>query len=192
MPRWLNSTSSLKNNLTTFTFAALLFLSLAATRATEFHVAKGGSDANPGTRAAPFRTIQHAADLAQPGDVVTVYQGVYRERITPPRGGASERKRIVYQAAPGEMVEVKGSEVVTNWVQVQENVWQATLPNSFFGSFNPFQNLIHGDWFDDQGRKHSTGAVYLNGDWLMALEHNLSSAGMPSANKTINKSRLIC
>ena len=148
------------------TLAAFLFLSLAATRATEFHVAKGGSDANPGTRAAPFRTIQHAADLAQPGDVVTVYQGVYRERITPPRGGASERKRIVYQAAPGEMVEVKGSEVVTNWVQVQENVWQATLPNSFFGSFNPFQDLIHGDWFDDQGRKHSTGAVYLNGDWL--------------------------
>ncbi len=152
--------------LPTFTLAALLMGSLAATRATEFHVSNGGSDTNPGTRREPFRTIQHAADIAQPGDVVTVHQGVYRERINPPRGGASERKSIVYQAAHGEKVEVKGSEVVSNWVKVQENVWQATLPNSLFGEFNPFQDLIHGDWFDDQGRKHSTGAVYLNGVWL--------------------------
>ena len=41
-----------------------------------------------------------------------------------------------------------------------------TLPNSFFGSFNPYSDLIHGDWFNPKGRKHHTGAVYLNGDWL--------------------------
>src|SRR5690606_28295128 len=40
-------------------------------------------------------------------------------------------------------------------------------PNSFFGSFNPFADLIHGDWFNDRGRPHHTGAVYLNGDWLL-------------------------
>ena len=42
--------------------------------------------------------------------------------------------------------------------------WQATLPNSFFGSFNLYSDLIHGDWFNE-GRK-ITGAVYLNGEWL--------------------------
>jgi alpha-L-arabinofuranosidase len=47
----------------------LLFASLMA-HATEFHVATQGSDANPGTRRSPFRTIQHAADLAQAGDLV--------------------------------------------------------------------------------------------------------------------------
>ena len=41
-----------------------------------------------------------------------------------------------------------------------------TLPNSFFGSFNPYSDLIHGDWFNPKGREHHTGAVYLNGDWL--------------------------
>ena len=117
-------------------------------------------------RQSRFRTIQQAADLAQPGDVITVHKGVYRERISPPRGGESDRKRIVYQAAPGGKVEIKGSEVVTNWVKVQEDVWKATLPNAFFGSFNPYSDLIHGDWFNPEGRKHHTGAVYLNSEWL--------------------------
>ena len=114
----------------------------------------------------PFKTISAAARVAQPGDVITVHEGVYRERITPPRGGTSDRKRIVYQAAPGEKVEIKGSEVVKNWVKVQDDVWKVTLPNSFFGSFNPYSDLIRGDWFNPKGREHHTGAVYLNGDWL--------------------------
>ncbi len=149
----------------------LLCLAIAAAAvsasATEFHVAPTGNDASRGTRKAPWRTIQHAADLAQPGDVITVHAGVYRERINPPRGGTSERKRIVYQAAPGEKVEIKGSEVVTNWTKVQEDVWKVTLPNSFFGNFNPFNDLIHGDWFARRDRDHHTGAVYLNGEWLI-------------------------
>jgi len=145
----------------------LITLVLVTTlRAAEFHVATSGNDANNGTVKAPFRTVQQAADLAQPGDVITVHQGVYRERVNPPRGGESDTKRIVYQAAPGEHVEITGSEVVTNWTKVQDDVWQATLPSTFFGSFNPFNDLLHGDWFQAKGRQHHTGAVYLNGDWL--------------------------
>jgi alpha-N-arabinofuranosidase len=134
--------------------------------ATEFHVKPNGNDANSGTQAAPFRTIQHAANLAHPGDVITVHAGVYRERISPPRGGETDAKRIVYQAATGETVEIKGSEVVNDWVKVGNDTWKAALPNSFFGSFNPYSDLIHGDWFNPMGRNHHTGAVYLNGDWL--------------------------
>ena len=152
------------------TRTAIQFLgavALATTlHAADFHVAPGGNDANPGTQAAPLRTIQHAADLAQPGDVITVHEGVYRERISPPRGGESDAKRIVYQAAPGEKVEINGSEVVKNWVKLQHDVWKVTLPNSFFKSFNPYNDLIHGDWFNPKKRQHHTGAVYLNGDWL--------------------------
>jgi len=135
-------------------------------QATEFHVALNGSDAGPGTRRSPLRTIQGAADLAQPGDVITVHAGTYRERVNPPRGGTSDRKRIVYRAAPGEHVEIKGSEIVKDWTRVQDDVWQVTLPNSFFGGFNPYRDLIRGDWFNPKGREHHTGAVYLNGDWL--------------------------
>ncbi|MBI3851805.1 MAG: carbohydrate-binding protein [Verrucomicrobia bacterium] len=147
--------------------ACLTALALAnAMQATEYHVTTSGDDANRGTKSAPFHTIQRGAELAQPGDVITVHEGVYRERINPPRGGESDRKRIVYQAARGEKAEIKGSEVVKNWVKVQDNVWKVELPNAFFGNFNPYTNLIHGDWFNPKGREHHTGAVYLNGDWL--------------------------
>ena len=162
----------------------LCVLVAAAAHATEFHVATAGNDSNRGTKKAPLRTIQRAADMAQPGDVITVHAGVYRERVNPPRGGASEKKRIVYRAAPGERVEIKGSEAVTNWTKVQDDVWRVTLPKSFFGGFNPYGDLIRGDWFDRRGRDHHTGAVYLNGDWLTEaakLEEVLMPAGTAPA-----------
>ena len=162
----------------------LVVAAIATTiHAAELHVATNGNDSNRGTKAAPLRTIQHAAELAQPGDVITVHAGTYRERINPPRGGESDTKRIVYQAAPGEKVEIKGSEVVKDWVKVQEDVWKVTVPNSFFGDFNPFSDLIHGDWFEPKGRPHHTGAVYLNGDWLteaVTLDEVLMPAGTSS------------
>ena len=77
--------------------------------AKEFHVSVNGNDNDKGSRSKPFKTISAAARVAQPGDVITVHEGVYRERVTPPRGGESERKRIVYRAAPGEHVEIKVS-----------------------------------------------------------------------------------
>ena len=133
---------------------------------TDLHVSKTGNDSNPGTLAAPLLTIQRAADLAQPGDIIIVHKGIYRERINPPRGGESDSKRIVYEAARGEKVVIKGSEVIKNWMKEQGDVWKVMIPNSFFDRFNPYSDLIHGDWFDPEGRKHHTGAVYLNGNWL--------------------------
>ncbi len=138
----------------------------------KYHVAKNGNDANEGSAAKPFLTIQRAADVAQPGDVITVHKGIYRERVDPPRGGTSDDQRIVYQAAPGETVTIKGSEVVTGWERVKGDIWKVVLPNSFFGDFNPFDDLIRGDWFKDKGRDHHTGAVYFNGHWLAeAVKH---------------------
>ncbi len=135
--------------------------------ATELNVAISGNDASLGTRKAPFRTIQHAAELAQPGDVIIVHEGVYRERVDPPRGGTSDKKRITYQAAPGGKVVITGSEIMKNWERVTNDTWKVTISNAFFGKFNPYDDLIHGDWFLSNGRQHHTGAVYLNGDWLM-------------------------
>ena len=134
--------------------------------AKEYHVSIKGNDQNKGSASKPFRTISAAAAIAQPGDVITVHEGVYRERVNPPRGGTSEDKRIVYQAAPGEKVVIKGSEVVKGWEQVQNDTWKVTLPDRFFGKFNPFKDVISGDWFRAEGRIHHTGSVYLGGHWL--------------------------
>jgi alpha-N-arabinofuranosidase len=131
----------------------------------EFHVALSGADTHPGSAAKPWRTIGHASAQALPGDTITVHAGIYRESIDPPRGGGSDASRIVYQAAPGERVEIAGSEIVTGWKPLDGGIWQVELPNSFFGGFNPFADLIHGDWFVPLKREHHTGAVYLDGHW---------------------------
>ncbi len=142
-----------------------------AVSAKEYHVAKNGDDNNQGTLESPFLTIQAGADIAKPGDLITVHKGVYRERITPPHGGESESKRIIYQAAAGEIVEIKGSEIINNWTKFSGTVWKATISNTFFGDYNPYKEIIKGDWFNDLGRVHHTGEVYLNGKsfWEMAL-----------------------
>ena len=131
-----------------------------------YHVSVRGDDSADGSEARMLRTISAAARLAQAGDVITVHEGVYRERIAPPHGGTSDRERIVYRAAPGEKVILKGSEVVKGWEKVQNDTWKVTLPNRFFGDFNPYSDLIRGDWFNPKKREHHTGAVYLNEHWL--------------------------
>jgi alpha-N-arabinofuranosidase len=144
----------------------LLTATVSVVSAREYHVSITGSDLNEGTVTMPLRTISSAARLARPGDVIMVHEGVYRERINPPRGGDSDNKRIIYRAAPGEKVVIKGSEVIKDWRKVQNDTWKVTIPNSFFGDFNPYSDLIHGDWFNSRGRDHHTGAVYLKGHWL--------------------------
>ena len=149
-----------------FFTALVVVLAACPGRAEVYHVSSTGLDGNPGTEAKPFKTISAAASVAGPGDTITVHEGVYRERVNPPRGGSSDEQRIVYQAAEGDTVVIKGSEIVKGWKKLQNDTWQVSIPNSVFGDFNPFNDLIRGDWFNPKDRDHHTGAVYLNGLWL--------------------------
>ncbi|HRP58103.1 right-handed parallel beta-helix repeat-containing protein [Agriterribacter sp.] len=135
----------------------------------EYHVSPDGSDTGNGSKAHPFKTIMTAANAAMPGDVITVHEGIYREQIIPPRGGNSDKERIIYQAAKGENVIIKGSEIVKGWKKLDFDTWVLKLPDSFFGNFNPYKEYIHGDWFwpKPKDRKYLRGAVYINGGWLM-------------------------
>jgi hypothetical protein len=170
-----------------FNLAVMASLSLTVCKADgaeglrAYHVSATGSDGNDGSPSAPLRTISAASALAQPGDVITVHEGVYRERVNPPRGGTSDNTRIVYQAAPGEKVLIKGSERVTGWEKVEDDTWRVTLPNSFFGAFNPYRDLIKGDWYEARQPYH-TGAVYVNGTWLKeaARKSDVVKSGLTS------------
>lgn len=143
-------------------FVALSFSATAQNK--EYHVsAHSGNDTNAGSVEQPFKTISAAAQVAMPGDVITVHEGVYREQVVPPRGGTSDKKRIIYQAASGEKVVITGSEPVKGWIKVQNQTWKRTLPNSFFGDSNPFDEQIYGSWYRGKGKPNHTGSVYLNG-----------------------------
>lgn len=156
------------------TFAICLVLALchfenANGQHKEYNVSVYGNDSADGSARHPFRTIMAAANVAMPGDVITVHAGTYREEITPPRGGNSDRERIVYRAAKGERVIIKGSEIIKGWEKAEGDTWVVHIPNAFFGKFNPYSDRIRGDWFTPtpKDRVYHTGAVYLHGDWLM-------------------------
>ena len=88
----------------------------------EYHVSRRGDDKQDGSVSRLLRTITAAAARAYPGDTITVHSGVYRERVAPPRGGTSNANRIVYQAAPGERVEISGAEPVNGWTTRRRRV----------------------------------------------------------------------
>lgn len=130
----------------------------------EYHVAVTGCDFEDGTKDHPFRTISKAALLAMPGDRVIVHEGEYREWVKPAQGGTSSVSRITYETAEGERVVIKGSEQITCWEPVEGSLWKAVLPNSFFGTYNPYKEVLGGDWFiyPNDNSLHA-GDVYLNG-----------------------------
>ncbi len=132
----------------------------------ELHVSVKGLDSNPGTASDPLRTIQRAAELAHPGDTVTVHEGIYRERVDPPRGGTSDDSRITFRAAPGERAEIRGSEIVTGWTSESGGIWSVRLPEEMFGPVNPFREEIDGDWFWGENRIHHTADVFIDGSSL--------------------------
>lgn len=112
--------------------------------------APNASDENNGTEKAPFRTINHGAELALPGDTVLVAEGVYREHVSPAHSGYDLAHMITCAARDRHQVVIKGSEVwEPKWRQVQlegveSTVWQAPLAPSLFTydfpieNFNPF------------------------------------------------------
>ncbi len=144
-------------------FLTLGLLLAGSTFAREYHVSPSGSNAGEGTLMSPFRTINYAAQLALPGDTVTVHSGVYREWVNPLNGGERPDKRILYRVANGEKAELKGSELVKNWEREKKGkgVWKAVVPNTLFGDYNPFLEKLYGDWYWSEHAFH-TGDVYLN------------------------------
>ena len=91
--------------------------------AADFHVALDGKDGNPGTKAAPFASLEKARDAVRtlrgekPGEPATVWirGGVYR-RMAPfaldKQDSGTQDAPVVYAAVPGESVTLFGGTMV--------------------------------------------------------------------------------
>jgi hypothetical protein len=96
-------------------------------------VDSAGSDSNSGRSAdQAFRTVQHAADMVKPGDVVYLRGGVYpiQERFT--RSG-TQSDPIVWTSYPGEWAAFDGSNRTP--VQDSDRVWVANASWNVFANF---------------------------------------------------------
>ncbi|MBA7503915.1 hypothetical protein ES706_02539 [subsurface metagenome] len=84
---------------------SLLCISTLA-QATTYYVAENGNDSNPGTEAAPWASVDEAADTMVAGDTVYVKQGTYSGFALTTSGTANNM--VNYLAYPGDTPIING------------------------------------------------------------------------------------
>ena len=160
--------------------------------------AKNADDNGPGTKEHPFRTINMAAQVLQPGERVVIAEGVYRECVRPARGGSGPEAMISYEAAPGAKVVIKGSAVARDW-QPSEGwnfgfdpashkpvkAWELRLDPALFHGYNPFEvdNVIGNRFWINYAKDNMAtyfrrrGLVFVDGKPLEPVEGSMELAG---------------
>jgi hypothetical protein len=78
-----------------------------------FYVSPSGSDGNPGTASRPWKTIGKATRTLQPGDLVYILKGTYREwvELNEKANSGTAAQPIAYRAYPGHRPVLDGSTV---------------------------------------------------------------------------------
>ncbi|MFU1794474.1 choice-of-anchor Q domain-containing protein [Paenibacillus azoreducens] len=75
----------------------------------EYYVSPSGSDSNAGTIASPWKTLQHAADVAVPGSKIYVRGGVYNQKLKITRSGSAEQGAITFSNYASEVPIIDGT-----------------------------------------------------------------------------------
>lgn len=128
----------------------------------QLYVAGNVLRSGDGTFKHPFKTIQEAAAVAAAGDTVFVGPGIYRELVRPAHSGTPKDRITYISTSRGEAV-ITGAEELKGW-EAFENVWRVRIPNSFFGAYNPYIEVVSGDWFSDfDDYAPHKGDIILNG-----------------------------
>lgn len=86
----------------------ILMVSAACIAKTDLYISINGNDSNPGTIDKPLRTIQHAADIAKPGDTVDVQAGTYCQQLAVTVSGNAQEGFITFRSQPGEHAVLDG------------------------------------------------------------------------------------
>ncbi|WP_203993592.1 RICIN domain-containing protein [Micromonospora lutea] len=128
------------------------------------YVAPNGNDANPGTLASPFRTLQRARDVVRTktatmtGDIQVYLRGGSYPVSSTIEFGSSDSgtngHRVVYAAYPNETPILEAGVQVTGWTQHSGNIWKAPLD-----------------------RANKLRALYVNGQRAHMAAKTISSAG---------------
>jgi hypothetical protein len=165
-------------------FLLLLLTSLAS--GAELFVAENdpsADDKNPGTLAAPFKTIQAAMDKAQPGDSVEVRAGLYQESVHFRRGGSypsgaifdpqksSDIHWLTLEAYKDEHVVLDGA------AAIPADKWQLVE-----GRKNTYWTPFVTAPYDDR----QANMVFLDGRLISPTLKNVSGANSSQINGTVS------
>jgi hypothetical protein len=119
----VNCTAFVQSPVRAMLCASLCVLLASCTGTKNFYVATTGSDANPGTQAAPFLTIAHADSLTRPGYTINVAPGTYSVSApsansvgirTTHSGTASARIKFVSTVKGAAKIVVSGTGITWN------------------------------------------------------------------------------
>lgn len=125
-----------------------------ATSGNIYYVSPSGKDNNPGTSAAPFASIQHAADVVSPGDTVLVRDGTYTDPdnddviVSLTRSGTASAK-VTFLAEHSGMAVVDGQNNKTRYC------WDFNASYILVEGFQ-VKGCATGGFFSNSGAQHIT------------------------------------
>jgi hypothetical protein len=134
------------------------FFSPSAATAVTYYVASNGSDSNPGTKSAPFRSIVHGFSVLSAGDTLYIRGGTYHEaydgNTQKAPSGTNDSNAPLISNYPGETVIWQPNGGVVNFVS-------KTSANPGIVQYVKFNGII----FDgsSMGQSSTNNLVNLNG-----------------------------
>lgn len=124
---------------------------------TVYYVDPNGSDANPGTSSAPFRSLQRAADIVRPGNTVVARAGIY--------------------TGAGRIVSVNRSGTPAAWITFRsERKWGAIIDGQGRGTegwyFGPGVSFVRVEGFEIRNLQEHAFDTYGGGVHDLLIAHN--------------------
>ena len=159
-----------------------------------------GANGNIGSQLSPFKTIQSASNIAQPGDTILVGPGIYRERVSPPRGGLSVTQQITYKSIVQQKAIIRGS---VQWrpQTVIKDIYSGVLDLTLFkdtsaiDGANPFlvpctvtpynrggrPEWIAGDKTADSNLSYSLGQVFVDNTEIIQRPYRIEMEALQNS-----------
>lgn len=95
-------------------------------KANTYYVAVDGADSNQGTIDSPWKTLQHAADLAEPGTRVYIRGGVYHQKLQISKGGSKDAGPVIFAGYPNERAVLDGEGLPVDGLEGMVEIHQAS------------------------------------------------------------------
>ena len=103
-----------------------------------YYVSPDGDDGGDGSASNPWRTIQHAVNNLNPGDILIIKPGEYHEYITIERGGEEGNPITIRGEVSGEVIIdgiIEGEKSGGNGITISPNVSHIVIENLVIRNF---------------------------------------------------------